>query len=38
MEKNRNRLIDAENRLIAEAGELCEESEGIEKYKLVVTK
>ena len=40
--KNRKRLIDTENRLMADRGEKCwglgEEGEGIEKYKLVVKK
>ena len=40
--QNRNRLIDTENRLMVARGEghrgLDEKGEGIEKYKLVVTK
>ena len=39
--QNRNRLIDAENRLIVERGEkggrLAERGREIKKYKLIVT-
>ena len=40
--QNRNRVIDAENKLMVARGEgggrLGEKGEGIKKYKLVVTK